>query len=97
MTTHVEALEVTLAADSVLANPEHASTVQLARTLAATLDRQTKAGSLQTRTLAAYVSLLTALRRIVREARDDGPSPARSASRLAKLKQDSTPAKGATK
>jgi hypothetical protein len=95
MTTHLEALEVTLAADPVLAKPEHASTVQLTRTVAETLDRQTRSGTLQTRTLAAYVSLLTSLRRIVRDAKADGPAPTRSASRLAQLRQDST--KGAAK
>ena len=93
MTTHTAELERTIASDPILNAPQHAGEVYLARTLAAELDRQTKAGALQTRTIASYAGLLGALRRVIRDEQErrrrDNGKPAGTASRLAMIQADS--------
>jgi len=99
MTTHTKALEQTLGSDQILSSGEHAGLVQLARALAKELDRQ--ADTLPTRTLAAYLSTLSQIRRIVRDAQDErkGIIRAASASRVGAIKADiaTARAKGATR
>lgn len=85
MTTHSSALESTIASDEALALPEHAATVQLARALAKELDAATSA--LPTRTLASYGSVLSQLRRVIRDARvARAKLPPRTATRLQNMK-----------
>ncbi|WIE70801.1 hypothetical protein [Curtobacterium sp. MCJR17_020] len=79
----MKALEVTLAADPVLALPTHAGTVQLARSVAAELDEK---GGLPTRTLAAYVSLLSTLRRISKDAAAASTRKVGTSSHVASIK-----------
>ena len=90
MTTHSSALERTLKSDPVLASPEHAATVQLARALAKELDAST---SIPTRTLAAHVSVLSQLRRVIRDAQAERAKagPPKAASRLAQMKDGAKP------
>lgn len=89
-TTHLAELERSVAADEVLSSPVHAATVELACSLAAELNRQTAAGSVQTRTVATYAGLLSSLRRLVAaevELRRKSRGPGREVSRLAQMQE----------
>lgn len=90
MTTNLEALEVTIASDDVLADPQYTATLKLARDLASELDAQIAAtGAGQTRTSATYSGQLAVLRRVIRDARatrDKNGTATRTASRLALIK-----------
>lgn len=96
MTTHTDELERTIASDPVLADEAHAAEVYLARTLAAELDKQSKAGELQTRTIATYAGTLGALRRVVRDERArrlrESARETRPASRLSLIKDQAAKA-----
>lgn len=100
MTTHSDELELTLSSDPVLAEPEHAAEVYLARTLAAELDRQAAAGDLQTRTVASYAGVLGAIRRVIRDERErrrkESVKDFGSASRLALIKAQAAKSQEAT-
>ena len=86
--TQRSALEITLAADSALADPVHAGLLALARSLADELDAQ--GDDPQTRTQATYAGQLGAIRRVVkddRELRRRSASADKPAGRLALIKQ----------
>ena len=98
MSTHIDELERTIASDPVLSDEAHAAEVYLARTLAAELDKQAKAGELQTRTIATYAGTLGALRRVVRDERArrlrESAKETRPASRLAHIQEQARQSQG---
>lgn len=100
MTTNLEALEVTIASDPVLADPQFSATLKLARDLASELDSQiASTGAGQSKTIATYAGLLGSLRRIIRDdraARAKSGTTAKQASRLSLIKQQAQTGKAAS-